>query len=53
MGGAWAGTPPSTSGVIQPCRTADSAIAAARLAEEVGADEVFVVTSWWHRPRWC
>ena len=32
-------------------RTADSAVAAVRLAQEVGADEVVVVTSWWHRPR--
>ena len=32
-------------------RTADSAVAAARIAEEVDADEILVVTSWWHRPR--
>ena len=32
-------------------RTADSAVAAARMAEELDADEILVVTSWWHRPR--
>jgi uncharacterized SAM-binding protein YcdF (DUF218 family) len=32
-------------------RTADSAVAAVRLVEEAGADDVLVVTSWWHRPR--
>ena len=50
MGGAWGGAD------VEPrrdpaLRTADSAVAAVRLAEEVGADEVVVVTSWWHRPR--
>jgi uncharacterized SAM-binding protein YcdF (DUF218 family) len=32
-------------------RTADSAVAAARIAEGLAADEILVVTSWWHRPR--
>lgn len=32
-------------------RTADSAVAAARMAEELQVDEILVVTSWWHRPR--
>jgi hypothetical protein len=50
MGGAWA------RAHVEPRRdparrTADSAVAAVRLAEEIGADEVVVVTSWWHRPR--
>jgi hypothetical protein len=50
MGGAWGGSH------VEPrrdpaLRTADSAVAAVRLAEEIGADEVVVVTSWWHRPR--
>jgi uncharacterized SAM-binding protein YcdF (DUF218 family) len=32
-------------------RTAESAVAARRLAAVSGADEVLLVTSWWHRPR--
>lgn len=32
-------------------RTAGSAANARALARELGADEVVVVTSWWHRPR--
>jgi uncharacterized SAM-binding protein YcdF (DUF218 family) len=32
-------------------RTADSAVAAGRMAEELEVDEIVVVTSWWHRPR--
>jgi DUF218 domain len=32
-------------------RTSESAVAARRLAESVGADEILLVTSWWHRPR--
>jgi uncharacterized SAM-binding protein YcdF (DUF218 family) len=35
----------------QALRTADSAVAAARIAGELDADEIVVVTSWWHRPR--
>ena len=32
-------------------RTVDSTAEAVRLARELGADEVALVTSWWHRPR--
>jgi uncharacterized SAM-binding protein YcdF (DUF218 family) len=32
-------------------RTADSAVAAARMAAELDSGEIVVVTSWWHRPR--
>jgi uncharacterized SAM-binding protein YcdF (DUF218 family) len=32
-------------------RTADSAVAAARMAQDLQAGEIVVVTSWWHRPR--
>jgi hypothetical protein len=50
MDGAWSDAPP-TLRRDQAQRTADSAVAAVRIVEEVGADEVVVVTSWWHRPR--
>jgi hypothetical protein len=32
-------------------RTADSVIAALRLADQAGAAEIVLVTSWWHRGR--
>jgi uncharacterized SAM-binding protein YcdF (DUF218 family) len=32
-------------------RTSESAVAARGLAEALGADEIVLVTSWWHRPR--
>jgi len=50
MAAAWGAGP----GVVRrdrASRTADSAVAAARITGEVGADDVLVVTSWWHRPR--
>jgi uncharacterized SAM-binding protein YcdF (DUF218 family) len=50
MAAAWG----SSQGAVsrdRALRTAESAVAAVRLAEEAGADEVVVVTSWWHRPR--
>lgn len=50
MGGAW-GDPPKTLRGDPAMRTSDSAVAAGRLVEELGADEVVLVTSWWHRPR--
>lgn len=50
MGEAWGGHPPVVSDPAAR-RTADSAALAASLARQVGADEIVVVTSWWHRPR--
>ena len=32
-------------------RTADSVLAAVRRADETGAEEIVLVTSWWHRRR--
>ena len=44
---------PAPAAELDPAarRTADSAVNASRFAETAGADEVLVVTSWWHRPR--
>jgi uncharacterized SAM-binding protein YcdF (DUF218 family) len=51
MRAAWTGSAEQVLVDLEARNTAESAVQTARLVRELGADEVVVVTSWWHRRR--
>jgi uncharacterized SAM-binding protein YcdF (DUF218 family) len=51
MAAAWRGNTPSVVPEAESSSTVQNARAIARYAAEMGADEVMVITSSWHRPR--
>jgi uncharacterized SAM-binding protein YcdF (DUF218 family) len=48
---SWRGADCSVVCDTSACITAENAVCVARLARELGAHEIVVVTSWWHRVR--
>jgi uncharacterized SAM-binding protein YcdF (DUF218 family) len=51
MRASWTGRSARIITDLEARNTAESAARTARLVRELGADEVLVVTSWWHRRR--